>query len=195
MALITAKSMAGHWLSALRQCSGNTSFWASFWIDTFFKHSQQHVHTRRSNPVAERCGIPYAAVLTNACTSIRKGVPSTALGDGDTAHAFVVLGSNSSEGLPPAVVRPAHFVDSQFSRTTESVLDAAQDAVHVVLVSFELQYGIDDVFQYLRSGDASFLVDMSDEDNRVPVSLANLKREAGTFSYLHDAAGRRITFR
>ena len=59
-----------------------------------------------------------------------------------------------------------HFVNPQFGSASEAVLDAAQDAVHVVLVALELEYGIHDMFQYLGAGYASFLIDMPDEDDR-----------------------------
>ena len=54
----------------------------------------------------------------------------------------------------------------------EPVLDAAQDAVDVVVVAFELQHHVDDVFQDFRAGDDAVLGDVSDYDDRRPVCLA-----------------------
>ena len=80
-----------------------------------------------------------------------------------------------------------HFIDAQFSGTSKAVLDAAQDAVHVVLVALELEYGIHDMFQYLGAGYASFLIDMPDKDDRRMRFLGKAQDGGGTFPYLGDA--------
>ena len=85
-----------------------------------------------------------------------------------------------------------HFVNSQFGSASEAVLDAAQDAVHIMLVALELEYGIHDMFQYLGAGYASFLIDMPDKDDRRMRFLGKAQDGGGTFPYLGDAPRRRF---
>ena len=85
-----------------------------------------------------------------------------------------------------------HFVNTQFGSASEAVLDAAQDAVHVVLVALELEYGIHDMFQYLGAGYASFLIDMPDEDDRRMRFLGKAQDGGGTFPYLGNTPRRRF---
>ena len=80
-----------------------------------------------------------------------------------------------------------HLVDAQFSGASESVLDASEDAIHVVLVALELKHGIDDVLQYLRSRNASFLVDVTDEDDRRIAFLGELQDGGRALTNLHQA--------
>ena len=74
-----------------------------------------------------------------------------------------------------------HLVDTQFAGAPETVLDAAQDAVEVVLVSFKLQDDIDDVFQHFRSGQGTVLVDVSDEEDGRSSALGIPEQRCGTF--------------
>ena len=57
----------------------------------------------------------------------------------------------------------AHFINAQFGGASETVLDAAENAVHIMLVTFKLQYGVYNMFQYLGAGNASFFIDMADQ--------------------------------
>ena len=61
-----------------------------------------------------------------------------------------------------------------------------------MLVAFKLQHRIHNVFQYLRSGDAAFLVDVTDENDRSAGFFGKFQQRSRTLPYLHDAAGRRI---
>ena len=61
-----------------------------------------------------------------------------------------------------------------------------------MLVALELQNGVDNVLQYLWSGYASFLIDMSDQDNGRVGLLGKFKDGGGTFAHLHQASGRRL---
>ena len=56
-----------------------------------------------------------------------------------------------------------HLVDAEFGCAAKAVLYASQNAVHVVLVTLKLYYGIDDVFKNLWSGKSSFLGDVSNK--------------------------------
>ena len=84
----------------------------------------------------------------------------------------------------------SHLVDAQLRRAAETVLDAAQDAIHVMLIALELQHRIDNVLQYLRAGDAAFLVDMADQEDRDTALLGILQDHGAALTHLRDAAGR-----
>ena len=60
----------------------------------------------------------------------------------------------------------SHFINAQFGGASETVLDAAENAVHIMLVTFKLQYGVYNMFQYLGAGNASFFIDMADQNDR-----------------------------
>ena len=83
-----------------------------------------------------------------------------------------------------------HFIDAQFGGTSEAVFDAAQDAVHIMLIAFKLKYGVYDMFQYFRPGNASFFVDMPDEDNRRMRLFGKAQDRGGALPDLGYAARR-----
>ena len=83
-----------------------------------------------------------------------------------------------------------HLVDTEFGSTAETVLYASQDAVHIVLVSLKLKYRIDYMFQYLRSGNASLLIDMSNQYDRSSCFFGKSQYCSRTLSHLYNAAGR-----
>ena len=85
-----------------------------------------------------------------------------------------------------------HFINTQFRRTSEAVLDTPQDAVHVVLVALELKYRVDNVLQHLRSGNAAFFVDMTDQNNRCSCFFGEFQNRSRTLAHLYDAARRRV---
>ena len=64
-----------------------------------------------------------------------------------------------------------HLVDAQFGGAAKAVFDAAQDAVHIVLVALKLDDSIYDVFQRLGAGERTLLGDVSDEDDRYTAGL------------------------
>ena len=83
-----------------------------------------------------------------------------------------------------------HLEDTDLESGSETVLDAAQNAIYVVVVAFELQYDINDVFQNFRPGDDAVLGDVSDNDDRGPVLLGIFLQQGRAFSDLGDAARR-----
>ena len=83
-----------------------------------------------------------------------------------------------------------HLVDAQLAGAAEAVLDAAQDAVEVVLVALELQHGVHNVLQHLRSGQRAFLVYMSDEQDRGAAALGILEQGSRTLANLCERTGR-----
>ena len=76
------------------------------------------------------------------------------------------------DGAQPVGV---HFVNAEFGRRSEAVFDAAEDAIEIMAVAFELQHAVHDVLQHLRSGDASLFCDVADEQNGHPLLLGELK--------------------
>ena len=68
-----------------------------------------------------------------------------------------------------------HFVNTQLGRRAEAVFDAAEDAIEIMAVAFELQHAVHNVLQHLRSGDASLFCDVSDKQNGHPLLLGELK--------------------
>ena len=84
--------------------------------------------------------------------------------------------------LPQSVL--SHLIDAQLGSAAETVFDAAQDAVHIMLVAFKLEHGVHNVLQYLRPGNASFLVDMADEDDRRMRFFGEAQDRGGAFPHL-----------
>ena len=84
----------------------------------------------------------------------------------------------------------SHLVDAQFAGASKTVLDAAQDAVQVVLVALKLQHRVHDMFQHLGSCQRPLLVDVADENGAHPSVLGILEQAGRTLPYLSEAAGR-----
>ena len=85
-----------------------------------------------------------------------------------------------------------HLEHADLERCAEAVLDAAQDAVDVVAVAFELQDDIDDVLEDLRAGDGPVLGDVADDDDRRSGRFGVFEQGGGAFADLRHAAGRRV---
>ena len=92
--------------------------------------------------------------------------------------------------LPQAVL--PHFVNAQFGRTSETVLDAAENTVHIVLVTFKLKHGIHDMFQHLGAGYAAFLVDVPYQYDGSVRLFGETQDGGGAFAYLGYASRRRF---
>ena len=82
----------------------------------------------------------------------------------------------------------AHLIDSQLTGTAETILDAAQYTIHIVLVSLKLQHCVHDVFQHLGTSQGAFLVDMSYEQDAGPSALGILEQTGCTLAYLSQTA-------
>ena len=85
-----------------------------------------------------------------------------------------------------------HLEHSKLGSRAETVLDAPEQTVCAPVVTFELQDHIHDMFQYLRSGNASFLGDMTDQDDRHTCFLSKTQEHRGSLLDLCDRAGRRL---
>ena len=81
-----------------------------------------------------------------------------------------------------------HLVDAQLRSAAETVLDAAEDAVDVVLVALELDDGIDDMLQYFGAGQRTLLVDVANEQHRHSASFCKMQERRGALPDLSDAA-------
>ena len=113
--------------------------------------------------------------------------------DGHAAQSFVILGEQQFRRIAhlPQTVLP-HLVDAQLGRAAETVLDAAQDAVHIMLVALELQHGIHDMFQHLGAGQCPLLIDMADQYHGNIALLGEFQQQRGALAHLRDAAGRTV---
>ena len=85
-----------------------------------------------------------------------------------------------------------HLIDAQFRSTSESVLDASQDAIHIMLVTLKLDNGIHNMLQNLRSRQGSFLIDMSYQDNRNATGLGKTEKMGCTFTDLRYRTRRTV---
>ena len=113
--------------------------------------------------------------------------------DGDATQSFVILGEQQFRRIAPLpqTVLP-HLVDAQLGRAAETVLDAAQDTVHIMLVALELQHGIHDMFQHLGAGQCPLLIDMADQYHGNIALLGEFQQQRGALAHLRDAAGRTV---
>ena len=90
--------------------------------------------------------------------------------------------------LPETIL--LHLINAEFRGAPEPVLHASQDTVHIVLVALELNDGVDDMFQNLRSCEGALLGDMSDEDDWHTACLGEAEEGRGTFTNLGDGTSR-----
>ena len=160
--------------------------------DPLFQYCQQHVH---SPYVEAGGGTLRVAVNSTAHQCLRfyqeRSYAFYGRSDGYAAHSFMVLAEEQFRRiayLPQSVL--SHLIDAQLGSAAETVFDAAQDAVHIMLVAFKLEHGVHNVLQYLRPGNASFLVDMADEDDRRMRFFGEAQDRGGAFPHLGYAAGR-----
>ena len=91
--------------------------------------------------------------------------------------------------LPEALVH--HLEDADLVGGAEPVLGSPQDAVRIVLFPFEVQDGVDDVFEHLGPGDVAVLVDVPDDDDRDVEALRGAQEQVRAFPDLGDGAGGR----
>ena len=159
---------------------------------TFLEHGQQHIHAAEVETGRATLGRPVNGTADKALRFNQEGAhPFDGGGDSDTAEALVVLGQKQLGRVADlAQTLAAHLVDAEFRGAPEAVLDAAEDAVHVMLVALELQHGIDDVLQDFRAGDAALLIDVADEQDGHPVFLGKTEDGGAALANLRDAAGR-----
>ncbi len=62
----------------------------------------------------------------------------------------------------------------------------------MVALAFEIEHGVDDVFQHLGAGEAAVLGDVADEKGRQVVALGGEQELRRGFAHLADAARRRL---
>ena len=99
-AAITERSIARSVIRIPPAMLMNTSFCMSLKPTRFSSTASSILSRRWSKPVAERCGVPYAAVDTRACVSTRKGrIPSIVDDIAIPERSSWLRVSSSSEGF------------------------------------------------------------------------------------------------
>ncbi|MPM82701.1 hypothetical protein SDC9_129763 [bioreactor metagenome] len=88
--------------------------------------------------------------------------------------------------------RLIHFVNPQFRCAAEAVFDASQNTVHIMLITFELQNGIYNMFQHFGPGDVALFCDVPDKNDGRFGLLCKLEDRRGTFTHLRNTSGRRF---
>ena len=97
---ITARSIAGSFTFIPPAILRKTSLATSLNPARFSKTANNIFNLLRSNPVDDRCGVPYTAELTSACVSIRKGLIPSIVAEMDTPLRFSSMWeTNNSDGL------------------------------------------------------------------------------------------------
>ena len=71
-----------------------------------------------------------------------------------------------------------HLEHADFVGRPEAVLGAAQQAVLIEALAFEIQHGVDHVLEDLRAGDGAVFGDVADQETGVPVDLANCRKRS-----------------
>src|SRR5690606_2122922 len=82
-----------------------------------------------------------------------------------------------------------HPEHTQLIDAAEAVLRRAQQSVIETCGVLEVQHGVDDVLERLRSGDGATLRHVPDEEHRDARFLREALETRSTFTHLPDAAG------
>ena len=158
---------------------------------SLLQYSQQHIES----PAVEPRGAALCRAIGRRADQrlglYHKGTHTLhRAGYGHAREAVAVVCQKQFAGvghLAQSVV--AHLVDAQLAGAAEAVLDASQDAVHVVLVSLKLKYGIHDMLQHLGACQRALLIYMADEQDAGSSALGILEQAGCTLPYLRQAAG------
>ena len=177
------------------QSAGNVEeyiFLGELEADAFLQYGKQHIHS----PYVEAGGGALRISINGTAHQRLRLYQERADAfyggsNGYAAHSLMVLGEKQFRRVAhlPQSVLP-HLVDAQFGSASEAVLDAAQDAVHIMLVAFKLEYGVYDVFQHFGTGNASFLIDVTDKDYRRMRLFGKAQDRGGALPDLGYAARR-----
>ena len=151
-----------------------------------FHHRQKHV---QSSLVKPRCRTLRCSICSRTHQSLRFYQERTdALNgctNGYTRKSVMILCKKQLRWIAHLSQSSLqHLVDTQFRSTSESVLDAAQDAIHIMLVTLKLDNGIHNMLQYLRSRQGSLLIDMAYQDNRNATGLGKAEKMGCTLTDL-----------
>jgi hypothetical protein len=85
----------------------------------------------------------------------------------------------------------AHFEEAELASRAEAVLGRAKEPQRVVAFSFERENSVDDVLEHAWPGEAAFLGDVPDHDERQVASLGFLHETVRAPAHLHHRSGRR----
>ncbi len=85
-----------------------------------------------------------------------------------------------------------HLEHAKLARRAEPVLERAHHAVRMMALALEIEHGIHDVLERLRTGEIPVLRDVPDEHDRHVPALRCEEQVRRNFAHLADAAGRRL---
>src|SRR4029450_2462125 len=168
-------------------------------------------------PDTMRLAFPNVLALTSACTSTSNGRDPSI--EQCTADPGVLAGRserNSAEGFGTAI-RPSrvisnsrswlaaregcgplcpplagHLARTKLARRAEPILHRAHDPMRVMPLALEIQDGVDDVLQHLRSGQAAILGHVADDEDGNILALGGEQDLRRGLTHLADAARRRL---
>ncbi len=83
-----------------------------------------------------------------------------------------------------------HLKDPYLVSRSESILDAAQQAVGVKAIALQIEHGIDNVLQHTRARDRPSLGHVTNQEQRDPLRLCQSQEGRSTCFDLADAPGR-----
>jgi len=115
-------------------------------------------------------------VLTSACTSTR-------IAFGEKHPGGVGDGTKAGAG---------HLEHTELAHRAEAVLDGADDTMRVMTLALEVEDGVHDVLERLRSGEVAVLGHVADEDGRDVLTLGGKQELRRRLAHLPHAAGRRL---
>src|SRR5947209_1249557 len=83
-----------------------------------------------------------------------------------------------------------HLEDTNLVGRAETVLYAAEEAIGMEPIAFEIEDGVYDMFKDARTGDRAFLGDVTHDHHRYLARLRRVHQAYCTLTHLRDATGR-----
>ena len=149
-------------------------------------HCKEHI---QSSLVETRCRALGSSVCRRAHQSLRfhqeRAYTLNGSTDGNTRKSVMIFGKKQFRRIAHLSQSSLqHLIDAEFRSASESVLDASQDAVHIMLITLKLDDGIHNMLQNLRTSQGSLLINMSDQDNRDTAGLGKSQERCCAFTHL-----------
>src|ERR1035437_7985373 len=92
--------------------------------------------------------------------------------------------------FPQALI--THFENTNFRGGSEPVFIGSQNPVNMLVISFELENNIDNMFQCFWSGKVSFLCNMANQNDGGICAFCKAQQCRSTFPYLRNTTRRRF---
>ena len=109
-----------------------------------------------------------------------------------TGYVVAVAGEENGRGVGHAFQAVfGHGEYAQLVGGAETVFDGSDHAVVGMLVTFEIQHGIDHVLEHARAGDGAVFGDMADQNHGNPHLLGHAGKLRGTLAHLRHRPRRR----